>query len=53
MTLTVRRVVAVSALAGALVTAGCGSLETDRAATVDGRVISETEVQSSWRSSTA
>lgn len=46
MTPTVRRVVAGLALAGALVTAGCGSLETDRAATVDGRVISETEVQS-------
>ncbi|NHA67576.1 hypothetical protein [Phycicoccus flavus] len=46
MTLPVRRVVGVLALALALVTAGCGSLETNRAATVDGRVISETEVQS-------
>ncbi|WP_249138688.1 hypothetical protein [Phycicoccus avicenniae] len=45
MTLPVRRTAAALTLAAALVTAGCGSLETDRAATVDGRVITETEVQ--------
>ncbi|WP_239099890.1 hypothetical protein [Phycicoccus sp. CSK15P-2] len=46
MTLPVRRLVAALALGAALLTAGCGSLETDRAATVDGRVITETEVNS-------
>ena len=45
VTLQARRVVAASVLAGALATAGCGSLETDRAATVDGRVITESQVQ--------
>ena len=45
VTLPVRRVAAALALGVALATAGCGSLEAGRAATVDGRVITETEVQ--------
>lgn len=45
MTLPVRRVLAVLSLGAALVTSGCGSLQTNRAATVDGTVISEDEVR--------
>lgn len=44
MTLTVRRVTAALALGVALATAGCGSTEASRAATVDGRVITEAQV---------
>ncbi len=44
MTLTVRRASAALALGVALATAGCGSIEANRAATVDGRVITEAEV---------
>ena len=47
MTLSVRRSVAVLAVGAALVLAGCGGpAGPDRAAVVDGRVISETAVQS-------
>lgn len=45
MTLPVRRALAALTLGAALVTTGCGSLETNRAATVDGTVITEDEVQ--------
>ena len=48
MTLSVRRTVAVLAAGAALVTAGCGSPDSgpDRAAVVDGEVISETDLRS-------
>jgi hypothetical protein len=46
VTLPVRRLAAVLVLGVALVTAGCGNTEANRAAVVDGRVIHETEVQS-------
>ena len=48
MTLSVRRTVAVLAAGAALVTAGCGSSDSgpDRAAVVDGEVISETDLRS-------
>ncbi len=45
VTTPVRRVAAALALGAALVTAGCGTTEAGRAATVDGRVITENEVQ--------
>lgn len=45
MTHPVRRAAAALALAAALVTTGCGATEADRAAVVDGTVITETEVQ--------
>jgi hypothetical protein len=45
VTLPVRRVLAVLTLGAALVTSGCGSLQTNRAATVDGTVITEDEVR--------
>ncbi|KRE62038.1 hypothetical protein [Nostocoides sp. Soil756] len=45
MTLPVRRVLAVLILGAALVTTGCGSLQTNRAATVNGSVITEDEVR--------
>ena len=46
MTLSVRRSVAALAVGAALVLAGCGGpAGPDRAAVVDGRVISETAVQ--------
>ena len=46
VTLPVRRLLAGLMLASALVTTGCGSLEAGRAATVDGRVITQDEVDS-------
>ncbi|WP_377644474.1 hypothetical protein [Oryzobacter terrae] len=49
MTLSVRRSVAVLALGAALVTTGCGATSADRAATVDGTVISESELQTTMR----
>lgn len=45
VTLPVRRVAASLALGLALVTAGCGTTEAGRAATVDGRVITEDQVR--------
>jgi hypothetical protein len=45
VTLPVRRLAAALVLGAALVTAGCGTTEANRAAVVDGRVISETTVQ--------
>lgn len=45
MTLPVRRLAAALALGAALATTGCGVGDAGRAATVDGRVISEDEVQ--------
>ena len=45
MTSTVRRSVAVLALAAALGTAACGASTADRAAVVDGTVIRETDLQ--------
>lgn len=45
VTLPVRRLAAALALGAALVTAGCGTTEANRAAVVDGRVITETTVQ--------
>lgn len=45
MTSSPRRSVAVLALAAALVTAGCGAGTADRAAVVDGTVITETELR--------
>jgi hypothetical protein len=45
VTLPVRRLAAALALGVALLTAGCGTTEANRAAVVDGRVISETTVQ--------
>ncbi|GGL35179.1 hypothetical protein H9L10_01455 [Phycicoccus endophyticus] len=44
MTPSVRRVSAALALGVALVTTGCGTTQANRAATVDGQVITETEV---------
>ncbi len=49
MTLSVRRSVAALALGVALATAGCGVTSADRAATVDGTVISESDLQSTMR----
>ena len=49
MTLSVRRSVAVLALGAALATAGCGATSADRAATVDGTVISESDLQTTMR----
>ena len=49
MTNSVRRSMAVLALGAALATTGCGVSSADRAATVDGTVITETEVQTSTR----
>ena len=48
MKLTVRRSLAVLAAGAALVTAGCGTSDSgpDRAAVVDGTVISQTELLS-------
>ena len=52
MTLSVRRSVAALAVGAALVLAGCGGpAGPDRAAVVDGRVITETAVQSAGRPS--
>lgn len=45
VTTPVRRVAAALILGAALVTAGCGTTEAGRAATVDGKVITETDVQ--------
>ncbi|GAA4396788.1 hypothetical protein GCM10023168_01070 [Fodinibacter luteus] len=45
MTLSVRRSLAALAVGAALVTAGCGAAGPDRAAVVDGTVISETHLQ--------
>ena len=49
MTLSVRRSVAALALGVALATAGCGVTSADRAATVDGTVISESDLQTTMR----
>ena len=49
MTSSVRRSVAALVLGAALATAGCGATTADRAAVVDGSVISETELQSAMR----
>lgn len=49
MTNSVRRSMAVLALGAALATTGCGVTSADRAATVDGTVITETEVQQATR----
>jgi hypothetical protein len=46
VTLSVRRSLAVLAVGAALVTAGCGESTADRAAVVDGSVITETDLQS-------
>jgi hypothetical protein len=45
VTLPVRRLAAALVLGAALMTSGCGNTEANRAAVVDGRVISETTVQ--------
>ncbi len=45
VTLPVRRLAAALVLGAALVTSGCGTTQANRAAVVDGSVISETEVQ--------
>jgi hypothetical protein len=45
VTLPVRRLAVALVLGAALVTAGCGTTEANRAAVVDGAVITETEVQ--------
>jgi hypothetical protein len=45
VTLPVRRLAVALVLGAALVTSGCGTAEANRAAVVDGRVITETEVQ--------
>lgn len=49
MTSSVRRTVAALVLGAALATAGCGATTADRAAVVDGSVISETELQETMR----
>ena len=49
MTSSVRRTVAALVLGAALATAGCGATTADRAAVVDGSVISETELQTTMR----
>jgi hypothetical protein len=49
VTSSVRRSVAALVLGAALATAGCGATTADRAAVVDGSVISETELQSAMR----
>lgn len=49
MTSSVRRSVAALALGAALATAGCGATTADRAAVVDGSVISETSLQEAMR----
>lgn len=49
MTSSVRRTVAALVLGAALATAGCGATTADRAAVVDGSVISETELQAAMR----
>lgn len=49
MTLSVRRSLAVLAVGAALVTAGCGESSADRAAVVDGTVITETELQTAMK----
>jgi hypothetical protein len=49
VTNSVRRCVAVLALGAALATTGCGATSADRAAVVDGTVISETELQDAMR----
>lgn len=49
MTTSVRRSVAALAVGAALTTAGCGATTADRAAVVDGSVISETSLQEATR----
>lgn len=49
MTSSVRRTVAALVLGAALATSGCGATTADRAAVVDGSVISETELQEAMR----
>jgi hypothetical protein len=49
VTLSVRRSAAVLALGAALATTGCGATSADRAATVDGTVISESDLQTTMR----
>jgi hypothetical protein len=49
VTLSVRRALAVLAVGTAVVTSGCGESTADRAAVVDGSVITETELQSAMK----